>query len=316
MKKLSILAIALIIFLYSSAQQIIDMQAYSKLGGTRVTVLLSNNTMMWYSNGTGWQTIPKDGLDNRNIVKLAVYQKTSLGENGTRLVAVADDNSLWWYLDGKPWEKVPTAGLPAKYSVKILTPYFKPSGIGWTGSTRYLLVQNDNSMWCFIDDSWVPVSSDELPGKYEFKSLKSYQKYGMMGGSETRYIGVLKDNTIWWSAGKKWQEQETKGLTEGVGIKLFDVYMKFSIMGQPEGRLVCVQDDNTFWFVAAGNKIWKKIDNKGLPANYKVKFLKVFQNWGSVDAGRLLITLEDNSIWWFDEGKGWTAVDVSSLNLK
>lgn len=300
----------------SQAQQILDIQAYAKMNGTRVTVLLSNNTVQWYTPESGWKPVPLDGLNGKKLVKLGVYVKTSIGDGATRLVGVADDNSIWWYGEGKPWERVPTSGLPASYTTKIFTPYFKPTSMGWSGETRYLLVQNDNSMFVYLDDRWERVPTEGLPAGYDFKALKSYQKYNMMGGSETRYIGVLRDNSIWWTSGKKWEKLERKGLTEGVGIAFFDVYMKFSMMGQPEGRLVCMQDDGTFWFLAVNSGSWKKLENTGLPANYKVKQLRVYQKYASGESGRLLAVLEDNTIWWFTEGKGWTQVDTKTLGLK
>ena len=315
MKKLLIPFLLFILVQNVRSQSIIDLQAYYKLGGTRVITLLSNNTMWLHTDDKGWQQLPSDGLSGKSVKKLAVYIKTSIGSMDTRLVAVTSDNKIYWYSEGSPWEEVATTGLPNGFDVKIFTPYFKIAGLGWVGYTRYFMAQNDNTMWLFNDGKWDKLSSEGLPSGYNLKSVKSYQKYGMMGSTETRIIGVLADNSIWFTGGKKWEKVETKGLPDGADIKLFDTYMKFSLMGQPDGRLVCVLSDNTFWYMAASNKKWINLESTGLPAKYKVKFLKVFQKYAGTESGRLIITLEDNTIWWFAESTGWTKVDTAGLKL-
>lgn len=315
MKKFLIPCLFVLLVQVANSQSIIDLQAYFKLSGTRVITLLSNNTIWWHSEEQGWQQIPSDGLSEKKVSKLGVYMKTGLGTMDTRLVAITSDNKFFWYAEGKPWEEIATTGLPTGYDVKIFTPYFKIAGMGWTGYTRYFMAQNDNSMWLFNDGKWDKLPSDGLPSGYNLKSVKSYQKYGMMGSTETRIIAVLSDNSIWVTGGKKWEKVETKGLPEGADIKLFDTYMKFSLIGQPDGRLVCVLNDNSFWYMAASNKKWINLESKGLPAKYKVKYLKVYQKYAGSESGRLIVTLEDNTIWWFAENTGWTKVDTAGLNL-
>jgi len=315
MKKLVVVSIVMLFAQFSQSQTITDLQAYYKFDGTRIVTLLSNSTIWWFTEDKGWQQLPQDGLTGKVVTKIGVYIKTGVGSGDTRLIAVTSDNQFFWYTEGKPWELIKTEGLPDGYSVKIFTPYFKPSGLGFSGHTRYFLAQNDNSMWWFNEEKWEKLSAEGLPSNYDLKFMKTYQKYGMMGGNETRYISVLNDNTIWWSAGKKWEKVATKGLTEGKAVTQFDVYMKFPLMGMPEGRLVAVLSDESFWFMAVNNKNWQSLESTGLPAKYKVKYLKVFQKWGSSESGRIVVTLEDDSIWWFAEGKGWTKINTAGLKL-
>jgi hypothetical protein len=314
-KSTSLMLLALIITLFSKAQNIVDMVTYYKLGGVRIVTLLDDNSLWWYAENTGWSTIPKTGIADKKIVKIGAFVKTAAGGT-SRVIAVADDNSIWWYADDKDWEQASTTDLPANYTIKIFTPYFKPTAMGWSGETRFFLAQNDNSMWWFDTEKWKPIGTEGLPQGYDLKFVKSYQKYGMMGSTETRYVSVLKDNTIWWSAGKKWQQVEAGGLTPGKDIKLFDVYMKYQMMGSPEGRLVSVLSDNSFWYYAVGHKNWEPLKSDGLPTGYKVKHLQVYQKFALGESGRIVITLEDNTIWWFAESKGWEQIDTKKLGSK
>jgi hypothetical protein len=188
--------------------------------------------------------------------------------------------------------------------------------MGWGGESRFFIAESDSKMWFFADNELKAVPADGLPKGFHLQYLKTYQKYGMMGSSETRYIGVLKDNSIWWTSGKKWQKMEATGLPANTTIKLFDAYMKYALMGNHEGRLVTVLSDNSFWFIPAQNKKWVNIPSTGLPKDYKVKLFKVYQKYGTGDDARLLVALEDDSLWWYADGKGWASISTKGLKLK
>ncbi len=322
-KYLLILTVLFCLAFTSGAQSIQDVQAYAKLDGSRFVALLSDQTIWWYTENNGWQKVSAQGLPQGNNIKFfSSYMKYGLGSKNTRLVAVLDDNSIWWFSEGGNWEKVVSTGLPRGKTIKIFRPYVKISGMGGS-ETRYVAILDDNSIWWFANvEEWKSVSDTGLPSKYEVKYLGTYQKVGMTS-TETRYIVTLADNSIWWYADntKKWQELEAKGLPSGHAFKQLEAYMKIggnAFVGTTyEGRLVGVLADESIWWFATNGKEWKKLDLTGLPKGYKIKTMKVYQkNPGLTGETRVILALEDNTIWWYAEGKKWEPVNMKGLKLE
>ena len=318
MKKYSLfLLYSLFLIQSASAQHIQDVQAYSKTDGSRFVALLSDQTIWWYTEQTGWQKVPTTGLPANSAIKyFNSYVKLTLSAKNTRLVVVLKDNSMWWYADGDKWERIPDTGLPRNASVKIFRPYVKFGSMGGV-DTRFLLILDDNTMWWYAnEESWKPVATQGLPRNYDVRFFGTYQKAGMMG-SETRYLVILADQSIWWYADNKmWQQFEARGLPANPVFKQFEAYSKLGGSLNWEGRLIGVMGDESIWWLPASGKEWKKLDVSTLPKGYKIRSLKVYQKYpGLIGETRVIVVLEDNSIWWYAEGKNWIPLSLKGLPI-
>lgn len=313
MKKNLLLLIIIAACQQLPAQVIKEIQAYNANDGVRFISRLADNTLWWYADGKQWQKIPMTGLpQNVPLTMMDAYVKGALSKS-TRLVAVLSDNSIWWYSDGSAWEKVPVAGLPVKTAIKIFKPYIKYGMMG-SADTRFVTVLEDNSVyWYNKSDAWQKVENSGLPANAAIRFLSTYQKIGM-GGAETRYIAVLTDNSIWWYVdGKPWQLLKTSGLPKDAQLAQFEAYMK-STMGMGDGRLLTVLNDQSIWWFAVSGKEWTSLESAGLPAGYKVRSLKVYQKSpGFTGDTRVILLLEDNTIWWYAEKKGWQQLTRDGL---
>jgi hypothetical protein len=292
------------------------------LGQTKFVSMLSDHSVWWSAEGSNWEKIPTKGLPaDKNIRLIDVYVKFSMSKKNARLVAVLDDNTMWWCLEGESWEKISGAGLPQNAPIKFFKPYVKGGSMG-SMDTRFIAILDNNTMWWYsLGDPWKQVSTSGLPVNYVVTGIGTYQKVGMMG-TETRYVITLADNTVWWYAdGKKWQQLESEGLPANASFKKFTVYLKISeaaLIINPavgwEGRLVGVLDDESIWWFAATGKTWKKLETNGLPKDYKIKSLEVYQKYpGLSGETRVIVLLEDNSIWWWVENKGWSKFSTNGL---
>lgn len=319
-KTLLLFVFSAFVFNFTKAQQIIDVQAYSKLEGSRFVALLSDQTIWWFSEKDGWQKIPTTGLPEGTGIKFFnAYVKFAGSNKNTRLVAVLQDNTMWWYVEGKSWEKVSGEGLPKNSSIKIFRPYVKFSGMG-SMDTRFVVVLEDNSIYWFVaNQDWKQVPTDGLPKGFVINHFGTYQKVAMMG-TETRYIITLADNSIWWYAdkNKSWERVESQGLPAKYNFKQLEAYMKIGgniMMGTTfEGRLVGVLSDESVWWLPTNQKEWKKLEMIGLPKDYKIRALKVYQKTpGLMGETRVIVVLEDNSIWWYADGKNWSPVPKNGL---
>lgn len=273
----------------------------------RFVTLLSDNTVWWSINGGTWTQISNTGLPEGRKIKMIDGNSTA--------IAVLDDNTLWTYIPGKAWSSLSSAGLPKDGIVKLLKVYLK-----YTLSSavpRCIVILEDNTAWWLLPGKpWQSVPVAGLPDQYVINDWGVYQKTGSFG-YETRCLVTLSDNTVWWYAdGKKWQKLDTSGMPPNATFKKFAAYMKTlgRVSGRIdlEGRLAAVFRDESIWWVTATKKEWEQIDTGDLPKGYKIKALEVFQDYFE-DAVRLIIILEDNSIWWYAEYKGWTPVDTEEL---
>jgi hypothetical protein len=322
MRTIILLLFSFFISVIGKSQVIENVQGISMLGQTKFVSMLSDHSIWWSSEGSSWEKVPVKGLPADKKIKLIdVYVKFSLSKKNARLVAVLDDNTMWWCLEGESWEKISGAGLPANANIKFFKPYVKGSSMG-SMDTRFIAVLDNNTMWWYsLGDPWKEVSAKGLPDNYVVTGIGTYQKMGMMG-TETRYVITLADNTVWWYAdGKKWQQLENEGLPANAKFKNFTVYLKINeaaIVLNPalgwEGRLVGVLDDESIWWFAASGKTWRKMETNGLPKQYKIKSLEVYQKYpGLSGETRVIVLLEDNSIWWWVESKGWTKFSTTGL---
>lgn len=316
-KKLSISIFLLFICsLLANAQSIKSIQAYYKMDGTRYISLLSDNTLWWFSSGKQWQQIPQKNLPLQPIKFLDAFVRIGFGDNETRVVTVLEDNSIWWYADGEDWNQVNTTTLPKESSIKEFKSYLKPGAMGISES-RLIVVLNDNSIWWYaLGKKWEQVSAKGMPENAEIKFLRTYQKLGTMS-SETRFVVVLNDNSLWWFAdGNNWKAIDKKEMPSNSTINQFEIYMK-TIPGfstTQEGRLVAVTDNQTIHWRGANDKAWRLLTHKGLPAERKILTFRNYQkNNGFASETRFIAQLDDNTLWWYADGKAWTPVPMSGL---
>jgi len=307
-----------ILFLLASvqlfSQDIREIKAYNKLGGTRIVAFLSNDNVKWYTEEDGWKDLEVGKLPDGKIKILEIYHKASGLKMETRLTAIQEDNSIWWKNDDK-WVQVTSKGLPSGYSVKHYSPYAK-AGMGGT-ETRLLITLEDNTIWWYAADSekWEETPLKGLPDNANIEAIQTYQKYSTFGGGDTRIIVKLADNTIWWYAqGKGWEEFKSKGLPEGKDIEDFAAYMKYQSFGMTSGRLIAALEDNSLWWIATDSKNWEQLKVEGLPSGYQIRSFQVYQKYNGLSADtRVVLLLEDNTIWWFDEKKGWNEVPTDGV---
>lgn len=314
MKKLFILLFLLLSAKVTIAQSIRNIDAYFKLDGTRYIAQMSDNSLWWFAQNA-WQEIPKNDLPDKEIKFIDAYLKYGLGLLDTRIVCVLADNSIWWYDNEENWEEAKKTGLPAGHNITDFNAYVKIGNLS-TSETRFVAVLQDKSIWWFAPNkNWEPVPMKDFPKDDSVIFLRTYQKMGMMG-SDTRYVVKLKSNEIWWCDGSKWKKFEENGLPKNQAFKQFEIYMKPSgaLSSLQEGRFVAVLENESIWWCAVSGKSWTKLDTKGLPEAYKIKSLKAYQKYGGLTGEtRLLILLEDGSLWWYAYGKSWTAVPMKGL---
>ncbi|WP_284652836.1 hypothetical protein [Flavobacterium terrisoli] len=317
MKKLFILLAFISIGTSWSQKSIQDIECITKLGGTRFVTLLSDNSVWWSVAEEPWSEVPRTGLPtDKKIASIHVYLKLNLLSADSTLIAVLDDSTLWWFNDNK-WESIPNKSIKPDTKIKMFKPYVKFGSFGGT-ETRFFMLSSDNTLWWSApDENFKPIDKSGLPANVEITNISTYQKFGMMGGSETRYVVTLADNTVWWYAdGKKWEKTETDGLPSGFKIANMTTYLKTSMMGGPsasEGRLVLQLEDNSVWWKAAKDKGWRSLETGGLPKGQKIKSLEIYQKFTSSSGTRVILVFEDNSIWWYAEKQGWQKFELKNL---
>lgn len=143
------------------------------------------------------------------------------------------------------------------------------------------------------------------------QDIKSVQAYFKLDG--TRYLSLLSDNSIWWFAsGDKWQEIPKQNLPKKT-IKHIDAFVKIGL-GSYETRIITVLEDNSIWWYAKEGD-WQQVDNSGLPTNLSIKDFKSYVKIGSMGSteSRIILVLEDNTIWWYALGKKWGKVAANGM---
>lgn len=142
-----------------------------------------------------------------------------------------------------------------------------------------------------------------------FEAFTTFPK--AMALPDTRYAVVLEDNSVYWfSKEKNWQKVESTGLPAGYNVTEMDAYSK-----QDGGRIVVVLDDQSIWWYSAA-KHWQKLNQPGLPAGKRVVCLSSYtkmDSYAKTDATRLVVVLDDNSMWWMADEKPWEQVPSVGL---
>jgi len=109
---------------------------------------------------------------------------------------------------------------------------------------------------------------------------------------------------------KKWKEFKTVQLPKNTKVNSLHSYLKFSGMGVPKGRIILSLSDQSIWWCAEEDQDWNNLDKSGLPENASVKSIKVFTKGLTA---RVLVLLDNNSIWWYVEGSGFSKVDMTGF---
>ncbi|MCB9230310.1 MAG: hypothetical protein H6581_01490 [Bacteroidia bacterium] len=296
------------------AQNIREIQAYDKLGGTRIIALMDDNTGKWYTEKTGWQKLPVNEFPKGTVKIIDAYQKPSGMSVETRLLLVMEDNSIWYSVDEK-WKQIPAAGLP-KSGVKGIEPYVIAGAYGINITTYINVILEDNSLWEYTEKKgWVKIPLTGLPVGVSLDVLQSYQYMKGMAGYDVRLTMKLGDNSVWWYKENKktWMKSENKNLPP-IPVLLFETYMKYAPMSAPEGRMLAVMADNTLWWASVQTESWAKVDLTGLPERKEFVSVKGYpKNSDGSNGSRLIVLLKDNSIWWYAEKKGWAQLPSRGL---
>jgi hypothetical protein len=186
--------------------------------------------------------------------------------------------------------------------------------INKVGGTRFVTLMSDNSVWWSIaDDSWSEVSRNGLPTDKKIASVHVYLKYGIVSADST-LIAILDDSSMWWFNEGKWELVKNKTIQPGAKVKIMKPYVKFGSFGSTETRFFMLCDDNTLWWAAPEDN-YKKIDKSGLPDNLEITNISTYQKFGMMGdtETRYVISLADNTIWWYADGKKWQKVEMDGL---
>ncbi len=304
MKTIITLIISLMLLPQLIAQEIKAIQAYARLSGTRIIAITDQGTRI-YMKKEGWQDVPLDELPEGKVKHLDAYHKLS----GSSLMAVLSDESIWSYNDN--WESLTPKGLPKDYKVKAFKPYTKFRMTGGTTSGRAFVVLENNDMYRYTENgAWESLHKTGLPQNLDIIHISSFQQPKMMSFN-TGIVITTSDQSIYYRVvdDKKWSKYKAKQLPAGYEIQAIDCYLKSSVMGRPEGRIILAMKDGSIWWSAEKDDNWSELKVKGLPKDYRIKSLKVFQKGMSP---RVLILLEDNTIWWYANDE-FQQVDTSGL---
>lgn len=125
------------------------------------------------------------------------------------------------------------------------------------------------------------------------------------GGStnDTRIVTLKEGNIIsWYSTNGGWKVIPMTGLPES---KIVDMeYVQKVGMMDLDTRIIVMLEDKSLWWYAEG-KSWENIPLKGLPEDKGVvdfaaciKVSTAMMGSGLMPTTRLVVTLDDNSIWY------------------
>lgn len=296
------------------AQDIREIQAYDKTGGTRVIALKTDNTGKWYTEKSGWKPLPSGELPAGKVRMVDSYLILAGLSIKTRLIAVMEDNNVWWTVNDK-WEKADTKGLPAKAQIVGIEAYVESGLYGAT--TNYLVVALDNnSVWRFTKKKgWLELPGAGLPEGQAIDVVQSFQVMKGMTGMDVRIVVKTADNSIYWLNEKKkaWIKYGTDGLPENAYILRFEAFMKYKPMGSPTGRLLVVLPDNTIWWSSVTNEKWETISTEGLPEKAILSVKGYPKSSDGSNGSRLIVLMSDNTIWWYAEGSGWSMIPDKGL---
>jgi hypothetical protein len=296
-----------------SAQQMKIIGAYFRMDGTRY-VGVSTDNQLWTFAKKKWQPFGGAQLPEKSIKFMDVGMEIVFAAYRVKVVAVQEDNTIWWNTNGKTWERISPKGLPADAGITDFCMYVNPESFNGSES-RFLALMNNNTMWWHsLGDPWKQIPSETLPAGDSVRYLRAYYKPGMIGG--TRCIAKLKSNELWWFDGAKWKKFECPGRPGTEPFKHFEVYAKRagSYGVEEGGRIVAVLEDNSIWWCTVDGKSWSPMDTKGLPDGFQVRYLKSYQkNTGYTCETRLIVLLEDGSMWWYANGNGWEKVPMEGL---
>ncbi|MBS7787299.1 hypothetical protein KIH23_08310 [Flavobacterium sp. CYK-55] len=297
-----------------SQKTIQDVECVSRIGGTRLVTLLSDNSLWWSAADDSWEQISKNGLPNdKKIVSAHLYLKYGGLSGKSTLIAVLEDSTLWWFNENQ-WELVKNITVEPGSNIKIMKPYVKFGGMGFaTPETRFFMLRSDNTLWWATpEDNYKKIDLGGLPPNVEITHISTYQKFGMMGSSETRFVVSLADSSIWWYAdGSQWNKIDMQGLPAGYKVKNMITYLKMGMVN--EGRLVIQLDNNTIWWKSVQDKGWRALDMAGLPNDQKIKSIDIYQKFSISGETRLIALYEDNSVWWYADKQGWKKYELKNL---
>lgn len=143
--------------------------------------------------------------------------------------------------------------------------------------------------------------------------VKEINSYSDLNG--TKLLSLMSDNSVWTSNGlDTWTQINTDDLPKNIAIKILGSKSNLNL-NKTKTDLILILDDNSIWNLKNGISKWKKIQTQNLPANTNIKAFKTYMKFsGLYDFDtRLVLVLEDNSIWWSDGDTSWEKVIDAGL---
>ena len=304
MNKVTILLFFCIGILSSHAQQINEVQAYSKLGALRVVAITDGEEPYLYTPKEGWNLMPKGELPKGKVMAMGAYHQTG----GSKLMVAMEDNSIWKMKD-ETWTQVNKEGLPEEYNIRLFRAYTDYKVVGSTG--KAVFVTDKGEIWHYNDgNGWTNLDKTGLPAA-ELTQISTFQK--VKGVTHTpSFIVTLADRSVFKRSvdDDSWKLIATRNFPKDYKIKTIDSYLKTPLAGSAESRIICSLNDGSIWWTSEKESTWLKISTTGLPKNYRIKKMKVFQKNNS---SRILLLLEDSTLWWYTEGEGFNPIDMKGL---
>jgi hypothetical protein len=139
-------------------------------------------------------------------------------------------------------------------------------------------------------------------------SVKEINSYSDLNG--TKLVSLMSDNSVWTSNGlDTWTHINTADLPKDVAIKILGSKSNLNL-NKTKTDLILILEDNSIWNLKNGISKWEKIKNQNLPANSNIKAFKTYMKFSGIYdfETRLVLVLEDNSIWWSDGETSWEKV--------
>ncbi len=312
MKKLILFLLILCSSASLIAQENPEARAYSKKKKNKNKNSFFDQNDWFYAIENDWSTLNMDDLPKGKIKLLDVYQKAF----ETGLMLVMEDNSIWWN-ENERWYKARTRGLPENYKIKAIKPYARISQYA-TLTAGMVIMLEDNSLWKYNVTKWQKISNTNLPEDETIELLSTYQRNKVMLLSfETLFVVLMSDNSVWYlpSKSKKWKEYEGNGLPNDKTIKLIEAYSKVTQIPVRSGRILAVLSDESIWWSFVKDGEWEQVDTKNLPENYKIRTIRAYQKGLSKEPNtKILVVLEDNSIWRYTHDNGFSLIDISTID--
>jgi hypothetical protein len=144
-------------------------------------------------------------------------------------------------------------------------------------------------------------------------TVQEINSYSDLNG--TKLVCLMTNNTVWSSNGiDAWTQINTNDISKTAAIKIIGSKSNLNL-NKSKTDLILILNDNTIWNLEDGVSKWVKIQNENLPTNLNIKTFKTYTKYNGMynfDT-RLVVVLDDNSIWWSDGDSPWEKIIATGL---